>query len=410
MSGIFILIKRYCYRRTINYFALIAISLSICALITVNAVMKGFGEELKTLFRGSMAETLIEWSWSPPTLVEIKDKLDPICVWSPALNGFGMIKTTRYVSAIQLKGIDPEAENKLLQAMTNQSLNFKSLMEKKEATETPINSMLSLFGENSIIHKQGIMIGHLLANDLNIKVGDQVKLIVPNWQEDIKQSSFDVVHIFKSGVYEDDQSKVFIHIDNAQNLLNKPNGFSSIQCHLSLNRQNNKLLQDTFPSAKVFSWKDKFSVRLKAMAHERQLIVVVMSLIIIVFGFGILAIQWSFVSEKINDIGILRSMGFSSLNIFMIFLGVSWLIGILGIILGSSMGLLLCNNLNEILNVIGLSIFPKDVYYHDGLPVLIDKSDLLFISLFSLFVTTIAGFIPALKAMRIQPIRAITSD
>ena len=169
-------------------------------------------------------------------------------------------------------------------------------------------------------------------------------------------------------------------------------------------------LQEAFPSARILSWKDKFSVRLKAMAHERQLIVVVMSLIIIVFGFGILAIQWSFVSEKINDIGVLRSLGFSSSQVFMIFLGVSWLIGLLGVLLGTGMGLLLCCNLNEILNIIGVNIFPKDVYYHDGLPVLIDESDLIFISLFSMLVTSIAGFIPALKAMRVQPIRAITSD
>ncbi len=398
--------------RTINYFALCAIILSVCSLFTVNAVMRGFHGELQKLFRGSLADTLIEWDWSPPKLKELEKDLTPLAEWAPALDGFGMIKTERFVSAISFKGVDPVREKALRKSMGISNIDFSPLSEIESDYKSPMGGMLNMFNESSENKPLApMLVGEVLAENLNIKVGDKIKLVIPNWRDEIKSGQFKVTGIFKSGIYEDDQGKVFISINEAQTLLSRPNGYSFIQCDFPYNAsKNKKAIEALYPTAKLTSWREKHQIQLRAVSHERKLIAIVLSLIILVFGFGILAIQWSFVLEKTSDIGILRAIGFSGADIFAIFLGVTLSIGVLGLTVGLLFGIALCNNVNQIVDVLGMSIFPQDLYYQEKLPVVIDRIDFIWISLLSLSVTSIAGLIPAWKAIAVEPLVAITHE
>jgi lipoprotein-releasing system permease protein len=412
ISCLFKLIFRYSVHRTINYFALCAIILSICSLFTVNAVFRGFDHELQKMFRGSLADTLIEWNWSPPKLKDLEKDLTPLAVWAPALDGFGMIKTERFVSAISFKGVDAIREKKLRKSMKISNIDFSPLDDIESNYESPLGDMLSLFNESSDNKPLApMLVGEVLAKNLNIKIGDKIKLVIPNWRDEIKSGEFKVTGFFKSGIYEDDQGKVFISINEAQNLLSRPNGYSYIQCDFPTNASlNKKSITKLYPSAKLTSWKEKHKIQLKAVNHERKLIAIVLSLIVLVSSFGILAIQWSFVLEKTSDIGILRAIGFSGIDIFAIFLGVTLSIGIIGLSIGLLFGVLLCDNVNQIVDFLGISVFPDDVFYHENLPVVIDRIDFIWISILSLSVTTIAGLVPAWKAIRVEPLTAISHE
>lgn len=404
------LVFRYSFTRIINYFAIIGIFLSICCLFTVNAVFRGFDHELRSLFRGSLADHLVDWKWKSPKLEEIPS-LMPSLKWSPALEGFGMIKTPYFVSAIQLKGIDPVAEMELRKAMQMSPIDFSKM--NQDIKESPMGGILGLFGRSSTNEPPApIMIGHILAQDLNLTIDDEIELVLPNWADQISQKKFKVCAIFKSGIYEDDRSKVYIPIKNAQSMLKHPAGFTYLQVATPDKSDIESLqeFQKKNKDASVMSWEQKHKYRLRAIAHERKLIVVILSLIVVVSSFGILAIQWSFVQEKTSDIGILRTLGFSGSQIFLLFLGVSWFVGLLGLSSGLIGGYFLSHHANELLNLFGWQLFPDDLYYQDDLPVSIKALDFIWISLLSLFVTTLAGFLPAWRAIRVNPIQAISYE
>lgn len=410
-SCLFKLIFRYLFRRHINFFAIGAVFLSITCLFTVNAVFKGFSEELQQLFRGSLADVLLEWHWNRPSLQEIEDGFGPYAP-APALESFGMVRTNTHVSAVSFKGVDPQKETRLRQAMGMSSIDFSQL-EQETVAGSPLGGFLDLLGEGSGETQSPIIIGKVFAERLDLKVGDSLQLVSPNWKEQVAHRNFRIAAIFHSGYFEDDSGKVYIHIDEARNLQQYPGGYSVIQLALSEGQSLSELqstLEDSYPEARLSTWRDRHGQRIRAMEHERKMIALVLFMIVIVASFGTLAIQWSFVKEKTRDIGILRAMGFSTRSIFTVFLGVSWLVGITGIVLGLISGAALSLNANEVIQLTGWRPFPGDLYYHEKLPVSLQWSDVVWISSLSFSVTTLAGILPAWKATRVDPVEAIAYE
>ena len=242
-------------------------------------------------------------------------------------------------------------------------------------------------------------------------------MMLPSWSDKIAQGHFVVKSLFHSGYLQDDSGKVFIHIDEARRLQGRSREYDTIQVAANAEQSDLELCEalsaqlNKFDSlATVSTWRDRHSGRLAAVVHERKLISIVLSLIVIVASFAILTIQWSFVKEKSKDIGILRAMGFSSASIFIVFLGASWMVGLVGLTFGLGAGVLISANANEIIAFTGWRPFPGELYYHQKLPVLIELSDVVWISLLSLSVTTLAGICPAWKATRLEPVQAMASD
>jgi len=405
------LILRYALRRTINYFAICAVFLSITCLFTVNAVFKGFDQEMQAMFKGSLSDILVDFSWNSPTFEELEEKLTSFC-WSAPLDAFGMIRTDRYVSAIQVKGIDPIKESQL-RTVTDKSIPFMALQQEGSST-SPLGGLLNLFGESDLDQPDGILIGSALARNLNLAVGDRVQLVLPNWMDQVSQRHFMVKKIFHSGFYEDDSNRVFIQRTILSDLLNHPSGYSVVQINYKAGDQYLTLkneLSKLFPAATISTWRDRHAIKLRAVVNERKLIALVLSMIVIVASFGILAIQWSFVQEKTRDIGLLRAMGFKRKDIFSVFLGVSWIVGLLGLGLGLVGGITISTYANDLIALTGWQPFPDGIYYMDqGLPFSIEWEDALWISLLSISVTTLAGFLPALRAVKVEPIKAIAYE
>ncbi len=377
--------------------------------------MKGFGNELQQLFRGSLADALVEWRWNEPSLEDLKEQLEGF-THSPTIESFAILKTELFAKPISFKGIEPSAEKELRQAMGMSSLHLDSL-NAKSSSSAAMGGLLGLFGESSKNEAVPMVVGDQLAEDLNLEIGDRVTMLIPSWSDKIAQGHFVVKSLFHSGYLQDDSGKVFIHIDEARRLQGRNREYDTIQVaarpeqsDLELCKALSTQLEKFDSIASVSTWRDRHSGRLAAVVHERKLISIVLSLIVIVASFAILTIQWSFVKEKSKDIGILRAMGFSSASIFTVFLGASWMVGLVGLILGLGAGVLISANANEIIAFTGWRPFPGELYYHQKLPVLIELSDVTWISLLSLSVTTLAGICPAWKATRLEPVQAMARD
>jgi len=134
-------------------------------------------------------------------------------------------------------------------------------------------------------------------------------------------------------------------------------------------------------------------------------------MIVGVAGFSVLAIFTMIVSEKFRDIGVLKSLGASDRGILSIFVTYGFLLGLVGCILGTGAGLLITEYINEIeaflARITGQQIFDRSVYYFDKIPTNVDPMSILFINAGAVLTCVLFSVLPALRAARLHPVRAL---
>jgi lipoprotein-releasing system permease protein len=228
-------------------------------------------------------------------------------------------------------------------------------------------------------------------------------------------SRFRVCDFFRSEMSEYDSNYIFVPLDYLQKLRAMEGRVTSIQMRLKdesrkkeVVAQLKKLLGD---GVLVQTWEDKQGALLAAISVEKGILNVLLFLIIAVAGFGILAIFSMIVVEKTRDIGILKALGASHLGIMQIFLAYGLLLGLVGAIFGTTLGMLITAYINEIEALLsasfGMEVFPRNVYYFDKIPTNITTSQILFINVCSILIAVVFSILPALRAAFLHPVRAL---
>ena len=166
-----------------------------------------------------------------------------------------------------------------------------------------------------------------------------------------------------------------------------------------------------FPGFAPQTWRDQRRQYLKAVANEKVLLVIVLSFIVLLGGFIILATLTLTVVEKTRDIGVLTALGAHRSGVLSMFLGTGLLIGVIGSIVGLFLGWLFTKNVNGIKDFLednfGIQIFPPDIYLFDQIPTVWHWPTVFWIMGGSILVSFFAGFIPALRAARMDPVKAL---
>src|SRR5581483_7238604 len=133
------------------------------------------------------------------------------------------------------------------------------------------------------------------------------------------------------------------------------------------------------------TWQEHQGPLLAAIDVERSILNILLFMIVGVAGFSILAIFTMIVSEKYRDIGIIKSLGASNRGVMSIFVGYGLLLGAVGCVLGTVMGMAITRNINEIegflARVSGRELFPRDVYYFKEIPTNVDPLSVLAVNL-----------------------------
>jgi lipoprotein-releasing system permease protein len=225
-----------------------------------------------------------------------------------------------------------------------------------------------------------------------------------------------VVDFFRSEMSEYDANYVFVPLEYLQKLRGCDDRVTSIQIRLKDYSQAKPVvdrLKSMFhglPIA-VETWEGKQGPLLAAIGIEKGILNVLLFLIIAVAGFGILAIFSMIVVEKTRDIGILKALGASNGGVLHIFLAYGMLLGLVGAVLGSILGLLLTSNLNDIekwlTRVTGHDIFPRDVYYFNEIPTDIQPLAVGLVNLGAVAIAVVFSILPALRAAWLHPVRAL---
>ena len=280
---------------------------------------------------------------------------------------------------------------------------------------------------------QGVIIGHLIASFrkemtdpetgeakteviYSLHPKQEVTLLtVKGSRAEPTYDRFVVVDYFKSGMSEYDGNFVYVDLKHLQELRAAGNAVTTIQIKLKEYRDTEaitKALAKLFPiDCRVQTWEQKQGTLLAAIDIERGVLNVLLFMIVAVAGFGILAIFSMIVAEKTRDIGILKSLGASNVGVLQIFLGYGLMLGAVGAGLGSIMGILLTNHLNDVekflTKITGRHIFNPEVYYFNEIPTNIETGMVLLVNLGAIAIAVAFSILPALRAAMLHPVRAL---
>jgi lipoprotein-releasing system permease protein len=234
--------------------------------------------------------------------------------------------------------------------------------------------------------------------------------------------TFVVTDYFRSEMSEYDSSFVYVPLDELQRLRGMDDRATTIQVRLkeparsdsmALNGQIVPEIQSLFhPSeARVVSWQMHQGPLLAAIDIERGILNLLLFMIVGVAGFSVLAIFTMIVGEKYRDIGILKSLGASDRGIMAIFLTYGLMLGAIGCALGTAAGLGITYNINAIEAVLtklsGHQIFDRSVYYFDEIPTNVEPLSVLLVNFGATITAVIFSILPALRAARLHPVRAL---
>ena len=239
----------------------------------------------------------------------------------------------------------------------------------------------------------GIVIGSGISQKMNLTIGDNLNLTS---SKSINRT-FKVVGIFKTNNSITDKTKSYINLAASQQLLKEGNSYiTDINVNVTdpeiAEKTAEKLTQIT--GYKAEGWKQA-NETLMATNKMRKMIITFVSLtILLVAGFGIYNILNMTVSQKINDIAILKAMGFKGKDVIRIFVTQAISIGIMGVIGGVIMATILITILKRVYLGGDIGYFP------------IDYEPQKFVQgvVIGLIITFFAGYIPAKKAANVDPI------
>ena len=389
--------KKDGFLNIISIFSFIGIGLGVAVLIIVMSVMNGFRTELINKIVGFNAHITVDPYENKVEINKINQKLKSISQNLILSNsGEAIIIKSNTSKGILLRGYKSNNFSKL------------KIFENK-----------LFIGNNKMLSKNQISIGKELSFNLNLDIGDTVTLMSSAGVETIignlpKQKTFMVSSIFESGMAEFDNNIAFINLLTLEEFLNLNEEDRNLEIYLKnpQNIENQKLIvQNSFPNDFVYTWSDMNSSLFSALKVERNVMFIILSLIIIVAAFNIISGLTILVKNKTRDIAILKSIGVLNKSIIKIFFLIGVIIGtsatIFGIILGVTFSMYV-ENLRQFLSAIfNISLFPEEIYFLSTMPSEINFFSIFIISFCSIFITIIVSIFPALKAAKLDPIKAL---
>ena len=391
----------------VSGFSLCAMALGVTALIVVLSVMNGFDREIKSRLLKIVPHITISdpRGLDQHQIEQLQGSLnsdnDPQVISAvPMLQGFVMLSHGEQQAGVVLQGLDPQLRT----------------------AEKLAGNMLSGYVEQLVEGEFGIILGSQLARKLDLFVGDQLQLTLPKVSVTpagifprIKRVR--VVGIFRVGA-QVDGSVAFIHYRDGQKLLQVGDRFQALQIELADPFAADSWLQQKrgieSGSLQWRSWMDDMGSLFQAMRMEKVIVSLLLSVIIAVAAFNIVASLVLMVSDKRSDIAVMRTMGASSSTVVRVFIIQGMAVGSLGILIGTIFGCLLAYFIGDIVAALeslgGFHIFDPSIYLISALPSRILPSDLLIVIGGAFVISFLATLYPAWRAGKVLPAEALRYD
>ena len=390
--------------RFMNLITIIAIGgvcVGVMALIVVVGVMSGLQQELRDRILGTNPHIMVLTygeglrldGWEIP-LAEARLDAD-VNVAEPFVYSETLIfQDVNYQQGMALRGVTGESAERLAGQLVAGSFAF-------DGTSSGL---------------PGIVLGFRLANRLLVFSGDTVSLVSGHGAKLTpagfipKFKKFEVVGLFKSGMYEYDNQMGYVSLATAQELL----GLGEAVTGLALWVRDPWIadaVAERLEAALAYpytlrDWKRMNEGLFSALKLEKMAMTLILLLIVLVAAFNIVSTLIMVVTDKTREIGILRSMGMTAKRILRVFMLQGLAIGVAGTSMGVAGGVLLSWTIDHF----GLISLPGDVYLIDRLPITLNPLDLVLIAVASVLISFVATIFPSRQASRLAPVEAIRHE
>ena len=396
----------------ITLISVVGVTLGVAVLIIVISVMSGFDAQLRDRILGfnthikilPRGQTMKDYA----AVARIVSSNRNVKAVAPFVLGPVLVETTSangesQVGAPWIRGINSRIE-------TNISVLPDSIREGKFD-----------------VSDRGLLVGTEFARNMNLSVGDRVEIgspsVLKKWRESAKKEGgvapvlpeFEVRGIFDVGYYEYNLSIIVISLQDAQDLygLGKDVHGLMVMLHDPYRAPavEAELAKALGPNYGIRTWMEENSNLLNAVLVEKQVMFYLLFFIMIVAALCILSALITFVVQKTREIGMLKALGATDLQVSLLFLSQGALVGAIGDLAGYGLGMLALAYRNEFLHFMnrmtGFELFPSSIYGFTELPALIIRRDILLICGSAWVVCILGGVIPAWRAGRLKPVEAL---
>lgn len=390
----------------ISVISTIGIALGVAVLIVGLSAMNGFERELNNRILAVVPHGEIEAVDQPWTnwqeALDNVQKVPGIAAAAPYINFTGLVESGANLRAIQVKGVNPQQEQRLsaLPSFVQGDAwrNFKA-------------------GEQQIIIGKGV------ADALKVKQGDWVSIMIPNSNPEHKLMQPKRVRLHVAGILQLsgqlDHSFAMIPLADAQQYLDMGSSVSGIALKMTDVFNANKLVRDagevTNSYVYIKSWIGTYGYMYRDIQMIRAIMYLAMVLVIGVACFNIVSTLVMAVKDKSGDIAVLRTLGAKDGLIRAIFVWYGLLAGLVfgslcGVIIGVVVSLQLTPIIERIEKLIGHHFLSSDIYFIDFLPSELHWLDVFYVLVTALLLSLLASWYPARRASNIDPARVLSGQ
>ena len=387
----------------ISMTSMLGIALGVAALITVISVMNGFEQELRGRILSLASHATIagiDGALTDWRRLRVKALENPAVVGvAPYVEGQAMLTNGRRVRGVLIRGVSPDLEP-----------------EVSEIRRYLIAGKLSSLRPRAY----RILLGAGLARALGVGVGAKVTLIAPEATVSLagvlpRMRRFTVSGIFEVNHAQYDTAFAVMNLRDAARVFRLGDGISGLRLKLrdlyAAPRVSRELARQFGGRYWVSDWTQQNANFFHALKTERIVMFVILTLIVAVAAFNLVATLTMVVTDKQADIAILRTLGESPGGILRIFVVQGMIIGVLGTALGIGAGVALATHVETLVPMIErlfrVRFLSPEVYYISELPSQLRWSDVGLIGTVAFAMSVVATLYPALRASRTQPAEAL---
>lgn len=376
------------FGRFVSWLSTIGITLGVMALVTVLSVMNGFEKNLESNILGLMPQALItakQGSINPEQLPASEiQKLHGVTRVASLTTAEVVLQSARNVAVGVMLGLAPEEEDPLASYLVN---------VKQQQLEPGAYRMI---------------VGAKLAEQLGVKPGDQLRLMVPGTSQFTpmgripSQRLFTVIGTFHANS-EIDSYQLLVNQQDASRLMYYPAGnITGWRLFLQQPLMVDTLSQQVLPEGTQWrDWRERKGELFQAVRMEKSMMTLLLSLIVAVAAFNIITSLALLVMEKQSEVAILQTQGLTPRQVMLVFMVQGASAGIIGALLGTGLGVLLACNLNNLMPLFGTLMAGVT------LPVAVEPRQVAAIAIVAMAVSLLSTLYPSWRAAAVQPAEAL---
>ena len=391
--------------------SMIGVMIGVMTLNIVLAVMTGFEEDLRDRILGFNPHVVISsLQGFVDGYAEVVDAVrqgpDVVAV-APFVYGQVMVSAGQSVSGSLVRGVDPSLASAVVDIGSHLSFGeVGQLGQKQELTFQTEETVQT-------VQLSGVLVGHELARQLGVFVGDPINIISPLSATPgplgvvPRVKRFVIVGVFDSGMFEYDSALIYMSLADAQQFFTLGEQVTGVEVKIRDVYQAQTVARELesilgFPYT-TRDWTEVNSNIFAALKLEKVVYFIVLLLIVLVAAFNIIATLIMVVMEKRKDIAVLKSMGATGRAISRIFIYKGLIIGVVGTLMGTLLGWIGC----WLLDRYEFVELPKDVFYVSTLPVKMYAENFFIVGVASVIICLLATIYPARQAARLTPVEVI---